>query len=319
MSSTARPTTRPTMRAISQRRLGGPEVLGVVEVERPVPGEGEVLVRVHAAGVNPVDRMARSGAAPVFGDPPFTLGRDISGVVEEAGRDVSELRPGDEVFGMIRGGGYAEYAVVRVDHVAPKPSSVDHVHAAAVPVAALTSWQALVDLAQIGPARRVLVHAAAGGVGHIAVQTAKAEGAYVIGTARADRHEFLRDLGVDEPLDYTTTDFAQTVRDIDVALDLIGGEYGPRTLATLRPGGILVSAVLADLGVTPQDAEARGVRFTPVAVRPSGATLRKVAALMASGRIRPHVSAVLPLEEAGKAHELGAAGRTQGKIVLTVS
>ncbi|MEV5612189.1 NADP-dependent oxidoreductase [Streptomyces sp. NPDC052225] len=308
-----------TMRVISQRRLGGPEVLEVATVERPEPREGEVLVRVHAVGVNPVDWLARSGAAPLFGDPPFTLGWDVSGVVEAAGQDVTEFRPGDEVFGMIRGGGYAEYVVIRTEHLAPKPASVDHAHAAAVPAAALTSWQALVETAQIGPGRRVLVHAAAGGVGHIAVQIAKAEGAYVIGTARADKHDFLRDLGVDEPVDYTTTDFARAVRDVDVAFDLVGGDYGPRTLATLRPGGLLVSAALADPGVTPEDAEARGVRFAPVAVQPSGGTLRKVSALLAAGRIRPQVAALLPLEEVAKAHEMGAAGRTQGKIVLTVA
>ncbi|WP_425829161.1 NADP-dependent oxidoreductase [Streptomyces fractus] len=306
------------MRVISQRRLGGPEVLEVVEAPRPEPRAGEVLVRVRAVGVNPVDRMARSGSAPLFGDPPFTLGWDVSGVVESAGQDVTEFRPGDEVFTMIRGGGYAEYVVVRTEHLAPKPGNVDHVHAAAVPSAALTSWLALVDTAQIGPGRRVLIHAAAGGVGHVAVQIAKAEGAYVIGTARADKHEFLRELGVDEPIDYTTTDFAHSLRDVDVAFDLIGGDYGPRTLVTLRPGGLLASAVLWDPGVTKEDAEARGVRFAPISVQPSGATLRKVAALLAAGRLRAHVSATLPLEEAAKAHELGASGRTQGKIVLTV-
>ncbi|MYW63712.1 zinc-binding dehydrogenase [Streptomyces sp. SID8379] len=307
------------MRVMTQRRLGGPEVLEMVEARLPEPQEGEVLVRVHAVGVNPVDRLARTGESPLLGDPPFTVGRDLSGVVETCGGDVTGLRPGDEVFGMIRGGAYAEYVTVRVEHLAPKPATVDHVHAAAVPTAALTAWQALIDTGAVGPGRRVLVHAAAGGVGHIAVQIAKAEGAYVIGTARADKHRFLRDLGVDEPLDYTTTDFALTVRDIDVALDLIGGAYGPRTLATLRPGGLLASAVLSDPGVIAEDGEARGVRCARVAVQPSGATLRKVAALMAAGRIRPHVSAVLPLAEAGKAHEMSGTGRTQGKIVLTVT
>ncbi|MGY0491598.1 NADP-dependent oxidoreductase [Streptomyces sp. WG-D5] len=306
------------MRVISQRRFGGPEVLEVVEAERPEPLAGEVLVRVHAVGVNPVDRMVRSGTTRFFGDPPFTLGWDVSGVVEAAGQDVTEFRPGDEVFAMIRGGAYAEYVVIRTEHLAPKPGNVDHVHAAAMPAAALTSWLALVDTGQIGPARRVLVHAAAGGVGHVAVQIAKAEGAYVIGTARADKHDFLRDLGVDECVDYTAEDFAHTVRDVDVAFDLIGGDYGPRTLVTLRAGGLLVSAVLWDPGVTQEDAEARGARFAPVSVQPSGATLRKVAALMAANRVRPHVSAVLPLEEAGKAHELIASGHTQGKLVLTV-
>ncbi|WP_394430129.1 NADP-dependent oxidoreductase [Streptomyces sp. SGAir0957] len=306
------------MRVISQRRFGGPEVLEVVEAARPVPGAGEVLVRVHAAGVNPADRLARSGAAPVLGDPPFTLGLDVSGVVAVTGADVTAFRPGDEVFAMVPGGGYAEYVTVRADALAPKPASVDHVHAAAAPRACLTAWQALVDLGRVGPGHRVLIHAAAGGVGHIAVQLAKVQGAYVIGTARAALHGFLRDLGVDEPLDHTTADFALTLRQVDLAFDLVGGDYGPRSLATLRPGGLLVPAVLTGLGVTPEEAAARAVRLRPVVVRPSGSTLGKVAALMAAGRLRPHVSAVLPLEEAGKAHEVAAAGRTQGRIVLTV-
>ncbi|MFJ9040219.1 NADP-dependent oxidoreductase [Streptomyces sp. NPDC102406] len=307
------------MRVLSQRRLGGPEVLEVVEVERPRPRADEVLVRVHAVGVNAVDRLARSGASPFFGDPPFVLGRDVSGVVVRAGRDVTAFRPGDEVFAMTGGGGYAEYVTVRADHAAPKPASVDHVHAAAAPTACLLAWQALVGVGRVGPGSRVLVHAAAGGVGHIAVQIAKVEGAYVIGTARADKHGFLRTLGVDEPLDYTTTDFALTVRGVDIAFDLVGGDYGPRSVATLRPGGLLVSAALDDLGLSPDEAAVRGARFEPVAVRPSGSVLGKAAALMAAGRLRPHVLAVLPLEEAGKAHEMGATGRTQGKIVLTVT
>ncbi|MDQ0949455.1 NADPH:quinone reductase-like Zn-dependent oxidoreductase [Streptomyces phaeochromogenes] len=311
-------TALPRTRVITQHRFGGPEVLEIEERERPVAGPGEILLRVRAVGVNAVDRLVRSGAAPLFGEPPFVLGGDVSGVVEAAGAGVTRFRPGDEVFGKVLGGGYAEHVAAPADQFAAKPSTLDHVHAAAAPTATLTAWQALVDLAQVGPGTRVLVHAAGGGVGHAAVQIAKAEGAYVVGTARADKHEFLRDLGVDEPVDHTDTDFATAVRDMDVALDLIGGDYGPRTLGTLRPGGLLLSALPGDTGLSAEDVEARGMRFAVVRVEPSGMRLAKIASLLAGGRVRIHVDAVLPFAEAAKAHEVGEAGHTKGKIVLSL-
>ncbi|WP_151483418.1 NADP-dependent oxidoreductase [Streptomyces albicerus] len=311
-------TALPRTRVITQHRFGGPEVLEIEERERPVPGPGEILVRVRAAGVNAVDRLVRSGVAPLFGAPPFTLGADVSGVVEEVGAGVSRFRPGDEVFGKILAGGYAEHVTAPADEFAAKPSSLDHVHAAAAPTATLTAWQALIDIARVAPGTRVLIHAAAGGVGHAAVQIAKAEGAYVVGTARADKHDLLRELGIDEPVDYTVTDFATAVRDMDVALDLVGGDYGPRTLSTLRPGGLLVSALPGDLGLSPEDVEARGMRFAVVQVERSGTRLGKIASLLAGGRVRIHVDAVLPFTEAAKAHELGESGHTKGKIVLTL-
>ncbi|MEV0557167.1 NADP-dependent oxidoreductase [Streptomyces sp. NPDC050597] len=311
-------TALPRTRVITQHRFGGPEVLEIEERERPVAGPGEILLRVRAVGVNAVDRLVRSGAAPLFGEPPFVLGGDVSGVVEAAGAGVTRFRPGDEVFGKVLGGGYAEHVAAPADQFAAKPSTLDHVHAAAAPTATLTAWQALVDLAQVGPGTRVLVHAAGGGVGHAAVQIAKAEGAYVVGTARADKHEFLRDLGVDEPVDHTDTDFATAVRDMDVALDLIGGDYGPRTLNTLHPGGLLLSALPGDTGLSAEDVEARGMRFAVVRVEPSGMRLAKIASLLAGGRVRIHVDAVRPFTEAAKAHELGEAGHTKGKIVLSL-
>ncbi|MEV0221488.1 NADP-dependent oxidoreductase [Streptomyces sp. NPDC050704] len=310
-------TALPRTRVITQHRFGGPEVLEIEERERPGPGPGELLVRVRAAGVNAVDRLVRSGVAPLLGDPPFTLGRDVSGTVEAVGEGATGFRPGDEVFGKVTAGGYAEHVTAPAGQFAVKPTALDHVHAAAAPTATLTAWQALIDLAHVGPGTRVLVHAAAGGVGHAAVQLAKAEGAYVVGTARAERHDFLRDLGVDEPVDYTVTDFATTVHDIDVALDLIGGDYGPRTLNTLRPGGLLVSALPGDLGLSPEDVEARGMCFAVVRVEPDGIRLGKIASLLADGRVHIHVDAVLPFTEAAKAHELGESGHTMGKIVLT--
>ncbi|NJP82900.1 NADP-dependent oxidoreductase, partial [Streptomyces sp. AA8] len=207
------------MRAVVQKSFGGPEVLEVVETERPTPLGGEVLVRVHASGVNPVDVAVRSGALPLLGEPPFGVGWDISGVVEEAGPG-ARFKPGDEVFGMPffprAATGYAEYVAVPSRQVARKPAGLDHVHAAALPLAALTAWQGLVDAARITEGQRVLIHRAAGGVGHFAVQIAKARGAHVIAMASAPKHDFVRGLGADEVIDYRTTDFTEAVKDVDV-------------------------------------------------------------------------------------------------------
>ncbi|MFI6581189.1 NADP-dependent oxidoreductase [Embleya sp. NPDC050493] len=309
------------MRAIRQDTLGGPEVLKVVEVERPTPGASEVLVRVHAAGVNPTDYWHRASGG-LLGDTPVPLGWDVSGVVESVGLGVSVFRPGDEVFGMPRlpqpAGTYAEFVTSPARHLARKPAALSHVEAAALPVAALTAWQSLVDAADVRSGQRVLIHAAAGGVGHLAVQIAKARGAYVIGTARAAKHELLRGLGADEAIDYTSVDFAEAVRDVDVVLDTIGGEYGPRSLRTLRPGGLVVSlASPAEVELVPV-AEAAGLRAGFTIVEPDQGGLKEIAALAEAGLLRPVIDAVLPLEQAGKAHELGESGRTSGKIVLTV-
>jgi NADPH:quinone reductase-like Zn-dependent oxidoreductase len=311
-------TARPRTQVITQHRFGGPEVLGAEERPRPEPAAGEVLVRVRAAGINPEEALVRSGAAPLYGEPPFVLGRDVSGVVEAAGADVTGMRAGDEVFGMVDGGGYATHVTAPAAHFAARPPTLDDVHAAAAPTAALTAWQALLDIAHVAPGTRVLVHAAADGVGHVAVQLAKAEGAYVIGTARADTHGFLRDLGADEVIDDTAADFADAVHDIDVALDLIGGDHGPRTLGTLRPDGLLISAVPGDLGLAPEDVEARGMRFAVVETRPSGDRLAKITPLLADARLRLHVETTVPFRDAARAHELIEGGRTKGKVVLVM-
>lgn len=310
------------MRAISQDALGGPEVLKMVEVDRPAPGPTEVLVRVHAAGVNPTDWKTR-GSGGLLGAPPFTVGWDVSGVVESVGLGTALYRPGDEVFGMLRypqgAGAYAEYVTAPARIFAPKPRNLDHVQAAALPLAALTAWQALVDVAAVGGGQRVLVHAAAGGVGHLAVQIAKARGAFVIGTASAPKHDFLRGLGIDQLIDYRTTDFATEVKGVDAVIDLMGGDYGPRSLSTLRRGGTLVSLVLSALADDlDARAEAEGVRSVAMLVEPDHAALKAIAALAAAGRLRTEIAAVLPLAEAAKAHELGETGRTAGKIVLSV-
>ncbi|MFF6772359.1 NADP-dependent oxidoreductase [Streptomyces sp. NPDC012637] len=307
------------MRAMVVERWGGPETLVEREVERPEPGLNEVLVRVHAAGVNPVDWKTRaSGALITWGEVPV-VGWDVSGTVKAVGPGVGVFRPGDEVFGMPhfprQAGGYAEYVVAPARHFAPKPASLTHVEAAALPLAALTAWQALVDAADVRPGERVLVHAAAGGVGHFAVQVAKARGAYVIGTASAAKHDLVRDLGADEVIDYREARFEEAVSDVDVVLDGLGGETAERSLQVLRDGGRLITLPGPDDVPEARD----GVRAAWVLVEPDHLGLRELAALVERGELRPVVETVLPLAEASKAHEIGERGRTTGKIVLTVA
>jgi NADPH:quinone reductase-like Zn-dependent oxidoreductase len=309
-----------TMRAVEQDSLGGPEVLKVVEVARPEPGIAEVLVRVHAAGVNPTDWWTRSSGG-LLGDKPVRLGWDVSGVVEAVGVGVTTLKPGDEVFGMPRhpqpAGAYAEYLTSPVRHLARKPAGLSHVEAAALPLAALTAWQSLVDTAGVASGQRVLIHAAAGGVGHLAVQIAKAHGAYVIGTARSAKHDFLRGIGVDEAVDYTQVDFAETISDVDIVIDAIGGDYGPRSLQTLRSGGIVVSLASPAEARLAFKASELGVRAGFMIVEPDHAALKAIAGLVEAGKLHVEIDTALPLEQVAKAHELGENGRTTGKIVLT--
>ncbi|WP_127941158.1 NADP-dependent oxidoreductase [Nonomuraea polychroma] len=311
------------MKAISQDALGGPEVLKMVEVDRPEPGPTEILVRVEAAGLNPTDWKTRASGGLLSSPPPFVLGYDVSGVVEASGIGQALYKPGDEVFGMLRypdgHGAFAEYVTAPSRHFVRKPADLDHVQAAAIPLAALTAYQALVDVAGLKGGQRVLIHAAAGGVGHLAVQIAKARGAYVIGTASAAKHDFLRGLGVDELIDYRNEDFSEIVRDVDVVLDTICGDYGPRSLRTMRRGGTIVSLALSlfDRSVHQVAAEL-GLRSETMLVEPDQAGMRAIAALAEAGRLRVEVAAALPLADAAKAHELGETNRTTGKIVLTV-
>lgn len=325
---TTDPTGEPTMRAITQDALGGPEALRLTEVPRPSPLPTEVLVRVHAAGVNPVDWKTREGGgmAGVLGDPPFTVGWDVSGVVEEVGFGVHTLAVGDEVYGMPwfprQAGAYAEYVTAPSRQFARKPAMLDHEHAAAVPLAALTAWQTLVDAAHVTKGQRVLIHAAAGGVGHFAVQFAKHLGAHVIGTASAAKHDWLRDLGADEPIDYTAVRFEEAVRDVDVVIDLVGDgheETSTRSLRTLRPGGTLVAV---PSGVAPElldTARERGLRASGFLVEPDGAALTRIAELIDGNAVKVAVEDVLPLEHAAQAHRRGQTGRTRGKLVLRVT
>ncbi|MGI5132988.1 NADP-dependent oxidoreductase [Pseudonocardia sp. CA-107938] len=310
------------MRAVGQRVFGGPEVLQEIELERPEAAAGEIVVRVRAAGVNPTDWKHRAGLTgrPT---PVPVLGWDVSGTVAQVGSGVTLFAPGDDVFGMLpyprRPGGYAEYATAPTRSFTRVPANLDHVGAAALPLAALTAHQALVDTADLQPGQRVLVHAAAGGVGHLAVQLAKARGAHVIGTAGAAKHDLLRRLGADELIDYRTTAFDAVLDGIDVVLDTLAGDVRTRSLEVLRPGGILVSLV-AD-GTEPaaaRRAAARGVRMAGLMVEADHAGMRAVAALVEQGELRPHIAATFPLADAAAAHALGERGRTTGKIVLTV-
>jgi len=307
------------MKAIRIHEAGGPEVLKLEELPRPAPKAGEVLVKVHAAGVNPVDWKVRQNAGKGFGPPlPQIPGFDIAGVVAEVGADVKGFTAGDKVFGYLslqRGGAYAEYAIALEGELALMPANVSFSEAAAVPLAALTAWQALVDTAKLSEGQAVLVHAAAGGVGHFAVQIAKGLGAHVLATASAKNHEFLKGLGADEVIDYTAERFEDKAQGVDVVLDAVGGDTQARSLGALAPGGILVSIV----GAPPKaELERLGVRGVGILVRPDGEQLAEIAKWIESGTLRAEVGAVFPLAEAAKAHELSQGGHARGKIVLQI-
>jgi NADPH:quinone reductase-like Zn-dependent oxidoreductase len=332
-------TMNGTMKAVSQDELGGPEVLRVVKQPTPEPGVSEILVRVHAAGVNPIDGMNRQTGAFV-GQPPFVLGWDVSGTVAAVGLGVTLYKPGDEVFGLLpfpQGhGAYAEYAVGPTRVFVRKPDRLDHIQAAAIPMVGLTAWQALVDTAGIGEGSRVLINGASGGIGHIAVQIAKARGAYVTALASAANLDFVRSLGADEAIDYNATDFTQTVRDQDAVLDVVGGDYPARALDVLRRGGILVSTQPSSLAPVADAAATRGVRVAGVIVEADEIGMSALADLAATGKLVPTIAATFPLEEVGAASamadlassdqrfplEQGGAAESgkhgAGKVVLTM-
>ncbi|MFI7395650.1 NADP-dependent oxidoreductase [Streptomyces tendae] len=310
-----------TMRAVSQDVLGGPEVLKEIRSERPEPRPNEVLVRVRAAGVNPTDWKHRANGG-FLGEPPFVLGWDVSGVVESVGIGVAAFRPGDEVFGMLSypfgHGSHAEYVTAPARGFTRKPSGIDHVQAGALPLVSLTAWQALVERADVQPGQRVLIHAAAGGVGHVAVQIAKARGAHVIGTASAGKHEFLRSIGADETVDYREADFAETVKDVDVVLDTIGGDTSLRSLRVLRPGGVVVSILPVGSDEFYEEADRLGVRAVRMLVDADRAGMEEIARLVEAGKLRATIAETFPLTEAARAHAVGETGRTTGKLVLVV-
>src|SRR3954470_2452431 len=299
------------MQAVVIRETGGPEVLRLEEVERPSPADGEVLIRVRAASVNPVDWKYRRGLAqkPL----PAVLGNDVSGTVEASRAE--GYAEGDDVFGMAASGGYAEFTTSSASVIAKKPAGVTHERAAAIPVAGLTAWQALFDRGGLERGQTVLIAGAAGGVGHFGVQFAKRAGARVIGTGSSRNRDFVLGLGADEYVDYTEQDVGDAVSAVDVAFDTVGGDTTQSLVPTLREGGILVTIANAP----PEEAaQARGARAELLVMSPNAEHLARIAELVAGGEVRVEISEVLPLTEVQRAHELSESGHTRGKIILTV-
>ena len=310
------------MKAVQVHKYGGPEVLRFEDAPRPTPGSGELLIRVHAASVNAIDWKARAGyLKDVFPLPlPYIPGWDVSGTVEAAGSGVTNFKKGDEVYARPEGarngkGTYAEYVVVKETEAALKPKSLDHIHAAAIPVVALTAWQALFDKGGLNKGQKVLIHGAAGGVGSFAAQLAKWKGAHVIGTASGRNQALLRELGVDEPINYEKVSFEEAVHDVDVVLDTLGGDTQNRSWKVLKKGGILVSIVAPP---SAEEAANHGVRSAFMSVHPSSAQLSEIAKLVDTGKLKPVVETVLPLSDARRAHELNETGHARGKTVLKV-
>ena len=300
------------MQAVIVRETGTADVLKLEEADRPEPGDGEVLVRVHAASVNPIDWKRRSGISET--QLPAVLGNDVSGTVELSRAD--GFAEGDEVFGMAAAGGYAEYTTAAQGAIAKKPEGLSHEEAAALPVAGMTAWQALFDRGGLDSGQTALVAGAAGGVGHLAVQFAKNAGARVIGTGSARNRDFVLGLGADEYVDYTSQDVSEAVSGVDVAFDTVGGDTTESLLPTLRDGGVLVTIANAP----PEEAaRARGVRAELLVMSPNPEQLARLGELVASGDVRLEISEVLPLSDVRRAHELSESGHVRGKIVLQVA
>ncbi|GAA0965779.1 NADP-dependent oxidoreductase [Acrocarpospora macrocephala] len=330
-----------TMKAIRLHEFGGPEVLRYDEVPIPEPKPGEVLIRVHAAGVNPPDWYRREGMPNVPPElrPPLSLpaipGTDVSGVVEAAAADVDGLSAGDEVFGLLRfpsleGSAYAEYVTAPASDLARKPAHIDHVHAAGVPMAGLTAWQFLIELGHehpspfqaarhrpmaLGAETTVLINGAAGGVGHFAVQLAKWKRARVIAVASGTHESFLRELGADQFIDYTKSRPEEVAHDVDLVLDTVGGRDSSRFLRTLKRGGALYPVFFGDYD--PEETAKLGVTISGTQVRSNGPQLAELGHLLDAGTLRVAIDSTFPLADARRAHERAARGHLQGKIVLT--
>lgn len=306
------------MKAVKINEYGDGSVLDYADVERPAPKANEVLVKVHVAAVNPVDWKIRDGLGEIFGLKfPIILGCEIAGTIEEVGGDVESFNKGDAVYGYIGThiGGYAEYAVAKAEEIALKPESLDFENTAAVALGALVSRQAMFDLANLQSGQKVLITGASGSVGSMAVQLAKAKGAFVIGTASGKNEEFVRSLGADEFIDYTKQKFEEIVKDVDVVFDTVGGDTLERAFQTLKKGGFLVTTVQPPME---EKAKEFDVKAVMVEAQPSAQQLAEINQLISEGKLKTHVGTVLPLAEVKKAHELSKSGRAFGKIVLQV-
>ena len=305
------------MKVILINEYGDESVLNYAEVKRPVPNENEVLIKVHASAVNPVDWKIRDGLGAMFGlSLPIILGCEIAGTVEEIGDDVAKnFKIGDAVYAYLgsHAGGYAEFAVAKENEIAEKPENLDFEKAATVAVGALTAWQSMFDLANLKSGQTILIHAASGGVGSMAVQIAKAKGAKVIGTASGKNEEFVKSLGANEFVDYTKEKFEERVKDVDVVFDTVGGDTQERSFQVLKKSGFLVTTVSP-----PSEAKAEkfGVQAAMVNVQPNAKQLAEINQMIEEGKLKTHVETILPLAEIKKAHELSKTGRTRGKIVL---
>jgi NADPH:quinone reductase-like Zn-dependent oxidoreductase len=300
-------------------RFGGPDVLRIEEVEPSMPDALQVLVSVKAASVNPVDFKIRSGKYPAVKEDrlPYTPGRDVSGVVEKCGAQATQFKIGDEVVGMvgIAGGGYAEKAVLDEEAIARKPQEIDHIHAAAIPLAGQTAWQGLFRYGQLKAGQSVLIHGGSGGVGHFAVQFAKAKGARVLTTVSTDSLEFARALGADVVIDYKKQRFEELAHDLDMVFDLIDGETRERSWKLLKKGGVLVTTLSEP---SQQTAAQYGVRTTRYTVEADGKELGEILGLVTSGKVKPHVQKTYPLEQAAQALACVEEGHSVGKIVITM-
>jgi NADPH:quinone reductase-like Zn-dependent oxidoreductase len=308
------------MKVIRFHAYGGPEVLQYEDVETPLVNSDEILVRVRSAGVSPFDVKVRQGLYKDFYGPlPHILGWDLSGDVVAVGTNVSSVKEGDAVFGYVdgqrMGEAYAEYAVLKKDEAARKSSHVSYHEAAAVAMNGLTAWQALFDTAHLTEGQRVLIHAAAGGIGHLAVQFAKWKGAYVIGTASAKNRQFVLSLGADECIDYVTTPFESAVQDVDLVLDTIGGDTLRRSFSVVKKTGVIVTVVDFE-GI--KEAARYGVNGLTVFVKPNTKQLSEIGHLLEQGKLKVQIGKVFPLQEARKAHVLCETGHGSGKIILTI-
>jgi NADPH:quinone reductase-like Zn-dependent oxidoreductase len=307
------------MKAVIAHEYGAPDVLKFEEVPRPEPKENEALVRVIASGVNPADPLTLSGKyAREFGTHlPLIPGYDIAGIVEKTGVNVTKLKAGDAVYGYPTfGGGWAEYVTVTEGEVAAKPASLNFVEAAAVPMGALTAWQALVDVAKLQPGQTILIHGGSGGVGSFAVQIAKARGARVIATASTANQDLLKQLGADVAIDYTKTKFEDVAKDVDAVLDPVGKETLARCYGVVKKGGIVMSLVARP---DPAELEKRGIRGAAISVHPDAEDLAEIARLIDAGKIKPIVTQVLPVSEAITAQRQAATHHTRGKLVLRIA
>src|SRR6266513_1290964 len=318
-AQTACADEKPMMKAVVAHEYGAPEVLKFEEVPRPEPKEGEALVRVIASGVNPADPLTLSGKfAREFGTHlPLIPGYDIAGIVEKTGAKVRKLKAGDAIYGYPTfGGGWAEYVIVSEGEVAGKPASLSFTEAAAVPMGALTAWQALVDVAQLHAGQTILIHGGSGGVGSFAVQIAKARGARVIATASTENQDLLKQLGTDVPIDYTKNKFEEIAKDVDAVLDPVGKDTLARSYDVVKKGGIVMSLVARP---DPAELEKRGIRGAAISVHPDATDLTEIARLIDAGKIKPIVTQVLPLNEAIPAQRQAATHHTRGKLVLRIA